>query len=67
MSQLSLTKLTPVYTRACFIVVTMISVVAMACFGIGAFLVAVFLACWLVDRVRLWVSRKIFIPKSMQR
>lgn len=35
--------------------------------GIGAFLVAVFLACWLVDRVRLWVSRKIFIPKSLQR
>lgn len=27
--------------------------------GIGAFLVAVFLACWLIDRVRLGVSRKI--------
>ena len=35
--------------------------------AISMFLVAVFLACWLVDRVRLWVSRKIFIPKSLQR
>lgn len=35
--------------------------------AISMFLVAVFLACWLIDRVRLWVSRKIFIPKSLQR
>ena len=34
--------------------------------GIGAFLVAVFLACWLIDRVRLCVSQKIFIQKSLQ-
>lgn len=28
--------------------------------GIGAFLVAVFLGCWLIDRVRLGVSRLVF-------
>ncbi len=28
--------------------------------GIGAFLVAVFLGCWLVDRVRLYISRFVF-------